>query len=161
MKDRASFSLKPGVFTRQSAASHQSCFTKDRLVSLDGLERQNIEAPAPFSGAGLWFVPVAHEGNQSYSAEEVERVAAIVEFLTQPGTSWTDRDGRQQPLTRDDILIVAPYNDQVNRLTAAVARREGGNGRQVSGAGGGRRYLLDDDVDARRRAAGAWSFFTI
>ena len=91
-------------------------FYEDRLVSLNGLERQNIEAPAPFFGAGLWFVPVAHEGNQSHSAEEIERVAAIVDILTQPGTSWTDRDGRQQPLTRDEILIVAPYNDQVNRL---------------------------------------------
>jgi uncharacterized protein len=91
-------------------------FYEGRLVSLDGLERQNIEAPAPFAGAGLWFVPAVHEGNQSYSAEEVERVAGMVEFLTQPGTGWINRHGDRQPLTRDDILIVAPYNDQVNRL---------------------------------------------
>jgi len=62
-------------------------------------------------------VPVAHEGNQSYSAEEVERVAAITEILTQDGSVWTDRDGGQRPLTLDDILIVAPYNNQVDRLT--------------------------------------------
>ena len=91
-------------------------FYEGRLASLHGLERQNIDAPAPFSGAGLWFVPVAHEGNQSYSLEEVERVAGMVEFLTQPGTGWIDRHGDRRPLTRDDILIVAPYNDQVNRL---------------------------------------------
>jgi uncharacterized protein len=92
-------------------------FYEGRLASLDGLERQNIDGPAPFSGAGLWFVPVAHEGNQSYSVEEVERVADIVvEFLTQDGTGWIDRHGDRRPLTRDDILIVAPYNDQVNRL---------------------------------------------
>jgi len=91
-------------------------FYEGRLASLDGLERQNIEAPAPFSGAGLWFVPVLHEGNQSYSAEEVTRAADIVDYLTQPGATWTDRHGDRRPLTRDDILIVAPYNDQVNRL---------------------------------------------
>jgi uncharacterized protein len=91
-------------------------FYEGRLVSRDGLERQSIDAPAPFSGAGLWFVPVVHEGNQSYSAEEVARLGGIVEYLTQPGTSWTDRHGNHQPLTLDDILIVAPYNDQVNRL---------------------------------------------
>ena len=62
-------------------------------------------------------MPVAHEGNQSYSAEEVDRVAAIIEILTQAGSTWTDRDGDQRPLTLDDILIVAPYNNQVNRLT--------------------------------------------
>jgi predicted RecB family nuclease len=91
-------------------------FYEGRLVSRDDLAQQNIEAPAPFSGAGLWYVRVVHEGNQSYSTEEVARVAAIVEYLTQPGTSWTDRHGDRRPLTRDDILIVAPYNDQVNRL---------------------------------------------
>jgi hypothetical protein len=91
-------------------------FYEGRLASLHGLERQNIDAPAPFSGAGLWFVPVVHEGNQSYSVEEVERVAGIVEYLTQDGTGWIDRHGDRRPLTRDDILSVAPYNDQVNRL---------------------------------------------
>ena len=51
-------------------------FYEGRLHSLSGLEQQRILASAPFSGAGLWFVPVAHEGNQSYSAEEVECVSA-------------------------------------------------------------------------------------
>jgi len=92
-------------------------FYEGRLVSLDGLERQNIQAHAPFSGAGLWFVPVTHEGNQSYSTEEVDRIAAITEILTQTGSTWTDRSGHQRPLTLDDILIVAPYNNQVDRLT--------------------------------------------
>ena len=92
-------------------------FYEGRLASLSGLERQNIQVQAPFSGAGLWFVPVVHEGNQSYSAEEVERVAAITEILIQAGSTWTDRDGNQRPLTLDDILIVAPYNNQVDRVT--------------------------------------------
>jgi uncharacterized protein len=53
-------------------------FYEGRLFSLAGLEQQNIDALAPFAGAGLWFVPAVHEGNQSYSVEEVERVAGIV-----------------------------------------------------------------------------------
>ena len=91
-------------------------FYEGRLFSHEGLEQQNLGAPAPFSGAGLWFVPVSHEGNQSYSAEEVEVVAAIIEFLTREGSTWTDRHGEEKKLTVKDILIVAPYNDQVNRL---------------------------------------------
>jgi hypothetical protein len=91
-------------------------FYEGRLFSHDGLEQQNIQAPAPFTHAGLWFVPVIHEGNQSYSAEEVEEVAAIIELLTRSGSTWRDRRGDQKNLTVKDILIVAPYNDQVNRL---------------------------------------------
>jgi predicted RecB family nuclease len=90
-------------------------FYEGRLASLNGLERQVIQAP-PFEGAGLWFAPVPHQGNQSHSTEEIDRVAALVEILTRDGSTWTDLDGRQHALTRDDLLIVAPYNDQVNRL---------------------------------------------
>jgi hypothetical protein len=38
-------------------------------------------------------------------------------MLTQAGSTWTDRGGSQRPLTLDDILIVAPYNNQVGRRT--------------------------------------------
>jgi uncharacterized protein len=92
-------------------------FYEGRLVSHAGLERQQIEAPLPFSGAGLWYLPVAHDGNQSYSIEEVDRVASLIEFLTTQGNSWTDRKGTARALTRGDILVVAPFNDQVNRLS--------------------------------------------
>jgi uncharacterized protein len=69
-------------------------FYEGRLSSVPGLERQHIEAPGPFSGAGLWFVPVFHEGDQTYSVEEVGRVAAIVEHLT-PGRLWLDQPSRR------------------------------------------------------------------
>jgi uncharacterized protein len=91
-------------------------FYEGRLVSRGGLEEQCIRTPDAFSGAGLWFVPVNHDGNQSHSTEEIDRVAAIVEYLTQRGTTWIDGDGVSHPLLADDVLIVAPYNDQVNRL---------------------------------------------
>jgi uncharacterized protein len=91
-------------------------FYEGRLFPVTGLERQSIETSSPFSGAGLWFLPVVHEGNQSYSLKEIDQVAAITEILTQPGSTWTDRDGNQRPLALDDILMVAPYNNQVSRL---------------------------------------------
>jgi uncharacterized protein len=91
-------------------------FYEGRLFPHDGLERQNINAQAPFCKAGMWFIPVVHEGNQNHSLEEVEQVAALVEFLTHAGSTWTDRDGNQRNMTVNDILVVAPYNDQVTRL---------------------------------------------
>src|SRR6266567_414265 len=41
----------------------------------------------------------------------------MVESLTQSGKTWTDANGKQHPLSLDRILIVAPFNDQVNRLS--------------------------------------------
>jgi predicted RecB family nuclease len=112
-----------GLFLRETWRLHpkicsftSELFYEGRLVPVNGLERQKIEAAQPFDGAGLWFVPVFHEGNQSYSLEEIERVASVVEDLVREDSGWIDRVGIRRSLTRDDILIVAPYNDQVNRL---------------------------------------------
>lgn len=120
---RSTISEGKGLFLAETWRLHPTIckfaselFYEGRLFSLEGLQRQNIQAPEPFSKAGLWYVPVAHESNQSYSEEEVDCVAEIVTFLTQAGSTWTDRYGDQQNLTVRDILIVAPYNDQVNRL---------------------------------------------
>jgi uncharacterized protein len=65
-------------------------------------------------------------GIRSHSTEEIDLVAAIVGYLTQPGTSWVDGDGISRPLSPDDILIVAPYNDQVNRLKERLVGRKVG-----------------------------------
>jgi uncharacterized protein len=91
-------------------------FYEERLVWLDSLALQKIVGAAPFSGAGMWFVPVHHDGNQSHSVEEIEQVAAIAQSFIQAGNFWIDRDGNRHAMDLDQILIVAPYNDQVNRL---------------------------------------------
>ena len=59
-------------------------------------------------GSGLFHVPVPHVGNQNVSTEEADAVERIVATLTRDGASWTDAEGERHPLTRDDILIVAP-----------------------------------------------------
>jgi uncharacterized protein len=92
-------------------------FYEGRLASRDGLERQRIEGHPWLGEAGLWFIPVNHEGNQNASPEEVERVAGIVEGLLQPGVRWVDDKGGTRPLRLEDILIVAPYNAQVSDLS--------------------------------------------
>jgi uncharacterized protein len=92
-------------------------FYEQRLVSVDGLQRQNITAPSLLSGSGLWFAPVVHEGNRSHSDEEIDVVSRIIAELTKAGSTWTDSKATVRSLTLNDILVVAPYNDQVNRLT--------------------------------------------
>jgi hypothetical protein len=83
VKNKSSFSHKRDGFHPSICSFTSELFYEGRLASFDGLERQIVEATGPFAGAGLWFVPVVHEGNRSYSTEEVDRVAMIVELLTQ------------------------------------------------------------------------------
>jgi uncharacterized protein len=91
-------------------------FYESRLRARPGLDRQALEGSSPWTGAGLWFAPVDHEGNQSSCPEEVEEVAEILESLIGGKVAWIDAEGRKRPLSRDDILIVAPYNAQVAGL---------------------------------------------
>ncbi|KHL24156.1 DNA/RNA helicase [Croceibacterium mercuriale] len=67
---------------------------------------------------GLRFVAVDHTGCGQRSDMEVARVKALAEGLI--GTSFTRRDGSDGKIGWDNILIVAPYNMQVNALAAAL-----------------------------------------
>jgi superfamily I DNA and/or RNA helicase len=89
-----------------------------RLASADGRELQQVQAPLPWGGSGVRWVPVEHFGNEAASPEEVLAVDAIVRQLV--GSSWVDHEGATHPLTLDDIVIVAPYNAQVGRLKAGL-----------------------------------------
>jgi uncharacterized protein len=80
--------------------------------------RLSADADPALAPAGLRFVPVEHVGATQESAEEADRVAALVESLL--GQRWIDDDGRARPLTLDDVLVVAPYNLQVQRLIRAL-----------------------------------------
>ncbi len=71
-----------------------------------------------FPEAGAFWVPVPHEGNAQIAAEEVEVIRAAVADLLK-GT-WTDRDGTTRPMRASDIIVVAPYNAQVNALRDAL-----------------------------------------
>jgi superfamily I DNA and/or RNA helicase len=95
-------------------------FYEGRLNSRPNLDRQLLDGPTPLAGAGLWFVPVPHEGNQTSSPEEVERIVALVADLTAGGVHWTDQANDRRPLRLAEILIIAPYNAQVASLSARL-----------------------------------------
>ncbi len=99
------------------------CFYERRLESLAGLERQVLRGGQRFTGAGLRVVPVEHDGNRNASDEEVAEVVRIVDELLAPGSEWVNEKGVGKQLTPADILIVAPYNAQVNRIQDAVGGR--------------------------------------
>jgi predicted RecB family nuclease len=91
-------------------------FYEGRLRSRPGLERQRMDSAGGLDGSGLRYLPVAHEGNQSSSPEEADRIRELVQGLLNSGASFTDKDGTRAPVGLEDILIIAPYNAQVFEL---------------------------------------------
>ena len=61
-------------------------------------------------------MPVTHDGNQNSSPEEANQVYALVREILGSDASWIDKDGNENPITLNDILIIAPYNAQVFEL---------------------------------------------
>lgn len=94
-------------------------FYEGKLKSIDGLDKQVITGGTPFDGAGLFYVPVYHSGNQNVSLEEVDTTGQIVDQLLKFG-SWTDSNGVTKRLNENDILVVAPYNAQVAALAGRL-----------------------------------------
>ena len=90
-------------------------FYDDKLNSRKECSHQSLLGDA-FSGTGLRYIPVEHEGNQSSSEEEAEIIQKIYDTLISSG-SWVNRDKKKAPLTGDDILIITPYNAQVRLLS--------------------------------------------
>jgi uncharacterized protein len=113
-----------GIFLPVSRRMHaQVCrFISDhvyegRLTSHSDTARQAVTG-TPFPQAGAFLVPVAHEGNSQIAGEEVEAIAkAARDLLT---GRWTDKDGSTRRMREADIIVVAPYNAQVNALHAAL-----------------------------------------
>ena len=88
-----------------------------RLTSHPDTASQAVRA-STFPMAGAFWVPVTHEGNAQIAGEEVASIRATIDQLLS-GT-WTGRDGVTRALRPTDIIVVAPYNAQVNALRDAL-----------------------------------------
>ena len=151
-----------GLFLEQTWRLHPAIcgftskqFYEGHLTSRQGMELQAIDGPTKYAGAGLWVEEVDHEGSQSASPEEVERVADVVADLAREGVTWRDAGGKTKPLRIEDMLVVAPYNAQVARLQERLGPPgAGGHGGPLPGAGGRGRRLQHDDLQPRGCAAG-------
>ncbi len=79
---------------------------------------QQCVAGSAFPTSGAFWAPVSHEGNAQIAPEEVIAIQAAVHDLLS-GT-WTEKDGTVRPMRQADIIVVAPYNAQVNVLREAL-----------------------------------------
>ena len=72
------------------------------------------QAHAALKPSGISFVEMDHAGCTQRSEAEAHTIRAMVDSLLQQ--RCTDLEGQAYELTLDDILVVAPYNVQVNLL---------------------------------------------
>jgi len=89
----------------------EGCNAAQQLVLSTGAD------PA-LRATGIAWVSMAHEDCSQKSEEEAARIAELYESLLHQ--RWTDRDGVTAAIGAADILVVSPYNIQVNLLKSVL-----------------------------------------
>ncbi|QAV70755.1 TM0106 family RecB-like putative nuclease [Salinibacterium sp. UTAS2018] len=114
-----------GYFLEESRRMDEAVTRPVSQLSYDGLLRSHASTEGRMLAGvapGLHSVPTAHVDNSTFASEEADRVVELVrEHL---GALWTSQaDGSPKPLDEDGIIVVTPYNAQVElirgRLDAA------------------------------------------
>lgn len=114
-----------GIFLATSWRMHPTVcsFISDavyegRLVPEGGNARRTLvlgpDAHPLLRPAGLVHAPIAHDGCSQSSEAEAALIAEV--YLSALVQRYTDREGRIHAMTPDNILVMAPYNVQVNLL---------------------------------------------
>jgi superfamily I DNA and/or RNA helicase len=120
-----------GIFLSKTRRMHpdlcrfiSDAFYDGRLIAEAGNERQrlvlNPDADPALAPTGLRFIRIEHEGCSQKSEPEADRVRKLYRSLL--GQRWADREGRVRPIGIDDILVVSPYNMQVNLLRSRLPK---------------------------------------
>ena len=114
-----------GIFLAETYRLHpdvnaftSEVFYESQLRSEVSAAAQALTAPGRFSGTGVRWLPVEHHGNANSSEEEADAVVQLYCDLLR-GT-WIDAQGIGAPISPRKILVIAPYNAQVELLTARL-----------------------------------------
>jgi hypothetical protein len=118
-----------GIFLSKTRRMHpdlcrfvSEAFYDSRLLPETGNERQGLilspDADPALVPTGLRFISIEHEGCSQKSEPEADRICQLYHSLL--AQHWTDREGVLQPIGIGDILVVAPYNMQVNLIRSRL-----------------------------------------
>jgi uncharacterized protein len=78
----------------------------------------DVSAHPSLKPYGITFLPIQHDGCSQSSKAEADLIEAIYASALQQ--RYTDKEGKEHPIGPADILVVAPYNVQVNLLTRTL-----------------------------------------
>jgi predicted RecB family nuclease len=114
--DDATMPVERGVFLDVTRRMHPDVcrFISERVYEGRMVSHECCAQQATEFGTGLRWLPVRHDGCSTESVEEAEVIAREVDRML--GTVWTNQHGETRPLEAADIMVVAPYNDQVNLI---------------------------------------------
>jgi len=118
-----------GIFLPVTRRMHRDVcqFISDAVYEgrLEAEPRQSVQRLVLGAGAdpalkpsGISWVPVEHEGCGQKSEPEAARISALYTSLLRQ--RWVDRAGREDALGPAEILVVTPYNMQVNHLQSVL-----------------------------------------
>jgi uncharacterized protein len=97
---------------------------ESRLTSNESCVQQDTEF-----GTGLRWLEARHARRSTESPEEADLVAAQISQLV--GTKWVNQKGETRILEGGDVMVVAPYNDQVRLLRSRFQKIPALSGVQV------------------------------
>ncbi len=109
-----------GVFLRETWRMHpEVCrFISERIYEGRLVSHPNCAQQSTEFGTGLRWLRAEHSDRSTESPEEAAIVASELSRLI--GTEWVDQHGTSRPLTVADVMVVAPYNDQVRLLRSRL-----------------------------------------
>jgi uncharacterized protein len=113
------FRMHPDVCRFISDAIYDSRLESDPSTFNQALILDDNAHPA-LKSTGIRYLPVEHDGCSQRSEEEAAVVSELVaNLLTQ---RYRNKKGETHPITLNDILVVAPYNMQVNLLKRTLPK---------------------------------------
>jgi len=112
-----------GYFLEETWRMHPALTSAVSALSYEGRLRANpstLDRALDGVEPGLHAVPVEHHGNSVESPEECDAVVALVKHHI--GMPWRDPStGRNDRIRPTDLIVVAPYNAQVDLLRRTLA----------------------------------------
>jgi len=126
--DQATVAPNRGIFLNHTRRLHPAvcqfiseAFYEGRLAPDSANAKRRLIFESPIDGittAGIHFLPVIHSGCSQKSEEEGRVIKSYYEQLV--GQKFEDKNGSVRVMSADDILVVSPYNVQVNHLRSVL-----------------------------------------
>jgi uncharacterized protein len=111
------YRMHPNVCKPLSEIVYEGKLTSDKKTERQSInsDRLNIDMPNLITKPyGILPITVNHQGNTQSSEEEAIKIQQLIDEL-KTGT-FTNNKGEVSPISDDNILVIAPYNMQVNLL---------------------------------------------
>ena len=106
-----------GYFLEKTYRMHPDIAKKVSVLQYENrLVADPVTTERKLAGVNPGVIPIEmnHSGNTTRSDEEVEKVLEIINDLV--GKQWTNQLGEESNLIQEQILVVAPFNNQVRAL---------------------------------------------